>query len=172
MASDRRAGCERCTAALQRYEAELPPGFRIGGPRSERGSSAVRFFHTWAFDLVYDAVKAVRPDAEVVRNVWDFQPVKSPLATEYVDRQTAPDVIFMPYTVSTDTNLREDPNPQITLWTGRGRRVVPKMCQLVELHPRSGCFPNDMVDRVGRFYRDWGQAGVHGVVLHGGLVAG
>ena len=164
--------CERCAAALQRYEAELPAGFRIGGPRAERGSSAVRFFHTWAFDLVYDAVKAVRPDAEVVRNVWDFQPVKSPLATEYVDRQTAPDVIFMPYTVSTDTNLREDPNPQITLWTGRGRRVVPKMCQLVELHPRSGCFPNDMVDRVGRFYRDWGQAGVHGVVLHGGWLPG
>ena len=164
--------CERCAAALQRYEAELPAGFRIGGPRSERGSSAVRFFHTWAFDLVYDAVKAVRPDAEVVRNVWDFQPVKSPLATEYVDRQTAPDVIFMPYTVSTDTNLREDPNPQITLWTGRGRRVVPKMCQLVELHPRSGCFPNDMVDRVRRFYRDWGRAGVHGVVLHGGWLPG
>ena len=46
------------------------------------------------------------------------------------------------------------------------------MCQLVELHPRSGCFPNDMVDRVGRFYRDWGQAGVHGVVLHGGWLPG
>ena len=165
-------GCERCADAFRRYEAELPPGFRIGGPRAERGSSAVRFFHTWAFDLVHDAVKAVRPDAEVVRNVWDFQPIKSPLAAEYVDRQTPPDVIFMPYTVSTDTNLREDPNPQITLWTGRGRRVVPKMCQLVELHPRSGCFPNDMVDRVARFYRDWGRAGVHGVVLHGGWLPG
>ena len=46
------------------------------------------------------------------------------------------------------------------------------MCQLVELHPRSGCFPNDMVDRVGRFYRDWGQTGVHGVVLHGGWLPG
>ena len=78
----------------------------------------------------------------------------------------------MPYTVSTDTNLREDPNPQIALWTGRGRRVVPKMCQLVELHPRSGCFPNDMVDRVARFYRDWGRARVHGVVLHGGWMPG
>ena len=80
--------CEPCTAALRRYEAELPAGFRIGGPRAERGSSAVRFFHTWAFDLVHDAVKAARPDAEVVRNAWDFQPIKSPLATEYVDRQT------------------------------------------------------------------------------------
>ena len=165
-------GCERCTDALRRYEADLPAGFRIGGPRAARGSSAVRFFHTWAFDLVHAAVKRVRPDAEVVRNVWDFQPIKSPLAAEYVDRQTPPDVIFMPYTVSTDTNLREDPNPQITLWTGRGRRVVPKMCQLVELHPRSGCFPNDMVDRVARFYRDWGRAGVHGVVLHGGWLPG
>ena len=165
-------GCERCTAALRRYEAELPAGFRIGGPRAARGSSAVRFFHTWAFDLVHAAVKRIRPDAEVVRNVWDFQPIKSPLAAEYVDRQTPPDVIFMPYTVSTDTNLREDPNPQITGWTGRGRRVVPKMCQLVELHPRSGCFPNDMVDRVARFYRDWGRAGVHGVVLHGGWLPG
>ena len=164
--------CDRCTAALERYEAELPAGFRIGGLRAERGSSAVRFFHTWAFDVVYDAVKEVRPDAEVVRNVWDFQPVKSPLATEYVDRQTPQDVIFMPYTVSTDTNLREDPNPQITQWTGRGRRVVPKMCQLVELHPRSGCFPNDMVDRVQHFYRAWGHAGVHGVVLHGGWLPG
>ncbi len=165
-------GCERCADALRRYEAELPAGFRIGGPRAERGSSAVRFFHTWAFDLVHAAVKRIRPDAEVVRNVWDFQPIKSPLAAEYVDRQTPPDVIFMPYTVSTDTNLREDPNPQIALWTGRGRRVVPKMCQLVELHPRSGCFPNDMVDRVARFYRDWGRAGVQGVVLHGGWLPG
>ena len=165
-------GCERCTDALRSYEADLPVGFRIGGPRAERGSSAVRFFHTWAFDLVHAAVKRIRPDAEVVRNVWDFQPIKSPLAAEYVDRQTPPDVIFMPYTVSTDTNLREDPNPQITGWTGRGRRVVPKMCQLVELHPRSGCFPNDMVDRVARFYRDWGRAGVHGVVLHGGWLPG
>jgi len=80
--------------------------------------------------------------------------------------------MFMPYTCSTDTNLREGPNPQVTLWTKQGRRVIPKMCQLRELHPRSNSFPNDITERLQNFYQTWAKAGVYGVCMHGGWYPG
>ncbi len=164
--------CEKCRTAFETFQQDVPAGFRVGGPRAERGSPEVQFFHKWAFDLIYQAIRAVRPDAVIVRNTWDFQPIKTPLAADFVHRYTPEDVIFMPYTVSTDTNLREGPNPQIAQWTRWGRPVVPKMAQLMELHPRSNCFPNDITERLKHFYRSWADAGVYGVTLHGGWFPG
>jgi hypothetical protein len=164
--------CESCQALFADFERDLPAGFKIGGLRKDRGGADVQFLHKHAFDLVYAAIRAVRKDAEIVRNSWDFQPIKAPLGTDYIHRYTPEDVIFMPYTVSTDTNLREDPNPQITLWTRKGRRVAPKMCQITEMHPRSNCFPNDISDRLQDFYQQWADASVHGTCLHGGIMPG
>ena len=160
--------CADCIASFEAFKKELPADFLIPGKRLERGSPEVLYFHKWAFDLIYETVKAIKPDLEIVRNTWDFQSIKALRATAYAHQYTPEDVIFMPYTVSTDTNLREDPNPQITWWAKHGRRVAPKMCQLIEMHPRSNCFPNALDDRMQAFYTEWAEAGIHGVCLHGG----
>lgn len=164
--------CGKCQALYEDFRRDLPLGYQAGGLRKDRGGPDVQFFHKHAFDLAYEAIRSVRKDAEIIRNSWDFQPIKAPLGTDYIDRYTPRDVVFMPYTESTDTNLREGPNPQVVLWTERGRKVAPKMCQLVEMHPRSNNFPNDITDRIQHFYRTWGEASVYGMCLHGGWYAG
>jgi hypothetical protein len=160
--------CDSCRTAFETFKQSLAPGYLVPGKRRERGSAEVYFFHKWAYDMIYSMVREIRPDITLVRNSWDFQPLKSPRATEFAHQYTPKDVILMPYTVATDTNLREPPNPQVVQWTKRGRRVAPKMCQLVEMHPRSNCFPNLIDDRLVSFYRTWADAGVDGTSVHGG----
>jgi len=166
-------GCADCEASFKEFERQLPPHFLVPGAR-DRPEAYPRYayFHKLGFDLIYEAAKEARPDIEIVRNTWDFSPRRQPQATEYVHRYTPGDVIFMPYSVSTDTNLREDPNPQVSWWTRHGRRVAPKADQLLEQHPRMNPFPNALDDRVQRFYKEWAEIGVYGTVLLGGWWTG
>ena len=160
--------CDSCQSEFREFHRELAPGYLVPGKRRERGSAEVYFFHKWAFDLIYETVRKINPDLTIVRNSWDFQPLKSPRSTAFAHEYTPKDVILMPYTVATDTNLREPPNPQVVQWAKQGRGVAPKMCQLMEMHPRSNCFPNLIDDRMVSFYTKWADAGVTGTCVHGG----
>ncbi len=157
--------CSECKASFKAFKEQLTPKFLIPGRYAD---AEMLYAHKRAFDLIYDAAKSARSDLEIVRNTWDYGAFRAPYVTEYAHKYTPADVIFQPYTTSTDTNLREPPSPQTAWWARHGRRVAPKMCQLMELQPRTNCFPNALDDRLRQFYIEWARLGVHGMCLHGG----
>ncbi|RKY65709.1 MAG: hypothetical protein DRQ08_05035 [Candidatus Latescibacterota bacterium] len=162
--------CPDCEEDYRRFLGQFPYYRRWEDRKDSYGLSLLQRLrtHNRFFELIYDAVREARPDAVIVRNAWEFNPCGGNWLTQLALDTIPEDVILRVYTVSEDTNLQEPPNPQITEWARAGRKVSPKQCQLLEMHPRTQCFPNYLADRMRRFYQQWAEEGVYGTVVHGG----
>jgi len=157
--------CSACRKAYQQFKEKHPEVTEMKPTRPD----GIDYFisNQMVSDLIYETVKGIGPSLEVIRNTWDFAAHRGKECPRLAHEFNPTDVIFQPYP-QTDTNLREDYNPNILWWAEQGRRVVPKQCDLMEAFPRLNCFPNAFPERLQTFYKRWARAGVYGVGLNGG----